>query len=108
MTRRVSVSMSPSTYSPLCGAAATWPEKKANTPARGEWQWGAGWKKPGAVRRSIMRGRSAWTAPLPPARASGARRRGGGGLHRLQVERLGDQLVRPAAGLVVVRDRHDD
>ena len=38
MTRRVSVSMSPKTYSPVAGSAATWPVTKRKLPARAAWQ----------------------------------------------------------------------
>src|SRR3954468_3428541 len=103
ITRRVSVSMSPRTYSPVSGSAATWPVTNRKSPARAAWQYGAWWNVPGAMRRSIMRGPSPAAPGFLPALRGGARRRGGG-----EVERLGDQLVRPPPGLVVVGDRHDD
>src|SRR3954468_1116116 len=103
ITRRVSVSMSPRTYSPVSGSAATWPVTNTKSPARAAWQYGAWWNVPGAMRRSIMRGPSPATRRFLPAL-----RRGGGGRRRGEVERVGDQLVRATARLVVVGDRHHD
>src|SRR3954447_6877044 len=119
MTRRVSVSMSPRTYSPVAGAAATWPVTNRKSPARAAWQYGAWWNVPGAMRRSIMRGPSPAARAFLPALRGGGRpppapafrpALGGGGGRRRggEVECLGDELVRAPPGLVVVRDRHDD
>src|SRR3954452_6278435 len=107
MTRRVSLSMSPRTSSPVAGSAATWPVTNRKSPARAAWQYGAWWNVPGAMRLSIMRGPSPATRGLLPAalRAHRGCRRGRRGL---EVERLGDQLVGAPPGLVVVRDRDHD
>src|SRR4051794_25933924 len=99
--------MSPSTYSPVSGSAAIWPVTKRKPPARAAWQYGALWKVPGAMRRSIMAGGSRAAGGFLPA-GGGLRdvRRGAGGRARAgQVERLCDQLVGAPPGLVVVGDR---
>src|SRR3954466_2538137 len=105
MTRRVSVSMSPRTYSPVSGSAAIWPVTNRKSPARAAWQYGAWWNVPGAMRRSIMRGPSPAGRGFLPGSGGGA---GRGGRHGGEVERLGDELVGAPARLVVVGDRRDD